>query len=279
MAARFPQSTAALSYQIKAAWSSKVKVLYWAADADKLHRLRSGDSATTILTRSASGCTYDSTNGVIAGNNSTRFTDSIAGGYGSLQEKSNFTFGGCWYGDNFNGGQSGIVGISSNGSYPPSGSFRLTTIGYELAWYMHSNDGYSYGGDSSNDVVGYMTIAVRHDQSDATADIRTWYNGSELTAKRVTSATLSSTNLLGDTSRPLYIGDSITATGNTKCHFEFAFLADVLTDAEMATITSDPASLIEAVADPTRNSTAASQLSLPRSALAASSSHSFRRFG
>lgn len=63
MAARFPQSTTSVAYRIKPAWASKIHVLYWAADADKLHRLRSGDSATTILTRSASGCTFDATNG------------------------------------------------------------------------------------------------------------------------------------------------------------------------------------------------------------------------
>lgn len=281
MAARFPQSTTSVAYQIKAAWASKIKVLYWAADADKLHRLRSGDSATTILTRSASGCTFDATNGVIAGNNSTRFSDSIAGGYGALQENSNFTFGGCWYGDFFNGGiTSSTVLISSSSAQPPSGSFALRGNGYEPKWEMHSTDGNNAPSvPCSDNVVGYMTIAVRHDQEDATADLRAWCNGAELDTKRNVSVTVTSTNLLGDTSRPLYIGDSKTGTGNTKAHFEFAFLAGVLTDADMATITSDPASIIEAVADPTRNSTAASQLTLPRSALAASSSHSFRRFG
>lgn len=281
MAARFPQSTTSVAYQIKAAWSSKIHVLYWAADADKMHRLRSGDTSTTILTRSASGCTFDSTNGVIAGNNSTRFTDSIAGGYGALQENSNFTFGGCWYGDFFNGGiTSSTVLISSNSSYPPSGSFYLAGNGYEPKWSLHNGDSNTAPGTPvSDNVIGYMTLAVRHDQADATADLRTWCNGSEFDTKRVTSVSPTSTSLLGDTGRDLYIGDSKTGTGNTKAHFEFALLAGVLSDAEMATITSDPASVIEVASSPTRLAIPTSQLTLPRSALAASSSHSFRRFG
>lgn len=279
MAARFPQSGTSVAYQIKAAWASKIHVLYWAADADKLHRLRSGDTSTTILTRSASGCTFDSTNGVIAGNNSTRFTDSIAGGYGALQENSNFTWGASWWGDMFNGGMSGSVGISSAAATTFGTSFLARTAADSIGWATEDGpEVTSPATPFTDNVVGYMTLAVRHDQADATNDLRAWGSGSEFTAKR-TNVNPVDTSLLGDTARPLYIGDSKTGTGNTKAHFEFAFLAGVLSDADMATITSDPASVIEVASSPTRLSIPTSQLTLPRSALAASSSHSFRRFG
>lgn len=250
MAARFPQGTGNLAYRIKPAWASKIHVLYWAVGADMLQRLRSGDTVTNQVTRSASGCTFDSTNGVIAGNNSTRFTDSIAGGYGALQENSNFTWGASWWGDMFNGGIPGAVGISSGSATAAGTSFLACTAEFALEWATHSGPAeVSPSTPFSDDMVGYMTLAARHDQADATNDLRAWGNGSEFTTKRM-NVTVSSTSLLGDTSRPLYIGDSKTGTGNTKAHFEFAFLAGVLSDAEMATITSDPASVIE-IAAPT----------------------------
>ena len=250
MAARFPQSTTSVAYRIKAAWSSKIKVLYWAADADKLHRLRSGDSATTIITRSASGCTFDATNGVIQGNNDTTyFTDSIAGGYGALQENSNFTFGGGCYGDVFNG----ITASTIIGSEVPpdvfSGGFRLRPESYSFGFKVEGGGGQDISGAASDDVAGFVTIAVRHDQSDATAKLRPWLNGSESTGDRV-AASPTSTSLIGDTGRPLYIGGTWTGSGNTKVQFEFAFLASVLSDADMATITSDPASVIEVAGSP-----------------------------
>ena len=280
MAARFPQSTTSVAYQIKAAWASKIKVLYWAADADKLHRLRSGDSATTILTRSASGCTFDATNGVIAGNNSTRFSDSIAGGYGALQENSNFTAVASWWGDVFNSGSSGRIGISSAAATTKGSSFLVgSVVSYSLGWFDQAQNGdNSPATPFSNDVVDWMTLAARFDAADAIIRIRAWGNGSEFDTKRA-GGTISNTSLLGDTSRPLYIGDSWTGTGNSKMHFEFAALCGVLSDADMATITSDPASVIEVASSPTRLAIPTSQLTLPRSALAASSSHSFRRFG
>lgn len=280
MAARFPQSGSAVAYQIKAAWSSKIKVLYWAAGADSLHRLRSGDTVTTILTRSASGCTFDSTNGVIAGtNDTTYFTDSIAGGYGTFQEGSNFTFGGGFYGDLFNGG-GGCTMLASLA--PPDtfdNGFKLRQSGTSLAFKVQNGSSNQFAGEVGNDVAAIQTVAIRHDKSDATAHIRPWIDGAEATGRRVATSGATSTNLLGDTARPLYLGGSFTGTGNTKLHFEFAFLAASLSDADMATITSDPASIIEVASSPTRLSIPTSQLTLPRSALAASSSHSFRRFG
>lgn len=250
MAARFPQSTTSVAYRIKPAWASKIHVLYWAADADKLHRLRSGDTATTILTRSASGATFNATDGLIEGDNATTyFTDSIAGGYGALQENSNFTFGASWYGDLYYG----VTDVRGIASVEPPNTYQtgidLKAGPYYLDWKISGGYGGTYGSAASDDVLGWMTIAVRHDQSDATAKIRPWVNGAEITSARA-AATPPGTDLIGDTGRPLYIGGSWTGTGNTKAHFEFAFLAGVLSDADMATITSDPASVIEVAGSP-----------------------------
>lgn len=280
MAARLPQGTSSVAYQIKAAWASKIHVLYWAADADKLHRLLPGDTATTIITRAASGCTFDSSNGVIAGDNATRFTDSIAGGFGGLQENSNFVAGASWLGDVFNSGTGGTIGLSSAAATSTGSSFLVGSVNsYTIDWRLLDGSGNnSPGSPFSDDTVGWMTLAARFDQADATAKIRAWGNGSEFDGKRTNGST-GNTSKLGDTGRPLYIGDSYTGTGNTRMHFEFAFLAAVLSDADMATITSDPSSVIEVASIPTRLATPSSQLSLPRSALAAASSHSFRRFG
>lgn len=280
MAARFPQSGSSVAYKIKAAWASKIKVIYWAAGADSIHRLRSGDTATTVLTRSASGCTFDATNGVITGaNDTTYFTDSIAGGYGALQENSNFTYGGAFYGDLFNG----ISAASIISAEPPPNifgdGFHLRAAGYGVEYGVNGSVANVISGAAGNDVAEFTTFSVRHDQADATADVRIWLNGSESVGDRVTSASPTSTNLIGDTARPLYLGGSATGTGNTKVQWEFAFFAGVLSDADMATITSDPASVIEVAGSPTRLAIPTSQLTLPRSALAASSSHSFRRFG
>jgi hypothetical protein len=250
MAARLPVSATAVAYQIKAAWASKIHVLYWPASATQLHRLRPGDTVTTLISRAASSATYNSTDGLIEGDNdATYFTDSIAGGYGGLKENDAFTFGASWYGDLFNG-VSDVRGIAS---VAPPNTFQtgldLKAGGYTLDWKVAGGGGNNSGGAASDDALGLMTIAVRHDQSDATAKIRPWLNGSEITSARA-NATPSATDLIGDTGRPLYIGGSWTGTGNTKAHFEFAFFADALSDADMATITSDPASVIEVAGSP-----------------------------
>lgn len=249
MAARFPQGTGNLAYRIKPAWASKIHVLYWAVEADKLQRLRSGDTVTSQVTRSASGCTFDATNGVIAGNNSTRFTDSIAGGYGALQENSNFTAVASWWGDVFNSGSSGRIGISSAAATTKGSSFLVgSVVSYALGWFDQAQNGdNSPATPFSNDVVDWMTLAARFDSADAIMRIRAWANGSEFDTKRAVG-TISNTSLLGDTARPLYLGDSWTGTGNSKMHFEFAALCGVLSDDDMATITSDPASIIEVAA-------------------------------
>lgn len=251
MAARFPQSTTSVAYRIKPAWASKVHAIWWAADADKLHRLKSGDSATTIITRSTSGATFDATNGVISGASTTYFTDAIAGGFGGLQENSNFTFGGAFRGDLFNNSIDRYVIGSQTPPDTFNNGFRLRPYQYTVDFKVNGGGGNDVAGAASDDVVGMVTIAIRHDQADATAKLRAWLNGAESTGDR-TTASPSSTDKIGDsgTGTLVYLGGSQTGAGNTFVHFECAFLCASLSDADMAMITSDPASVIEVAGSP-----------------------------
>ena len=79
MATRFPQSATSVAYRIKAAWADKIHAIWWAAGADSVHALRSGENATTVITRSASGATFDTENGVIVGDINSYFTDTESG--------------------------------------------------------------------------------------------------------------------------------------------------------------------------------------------------------
>lgn len=251
MAARFPQSTTSVAYRIKTAWASKIHAIWWAADADKLHRLKPGDSATTIITRSASGATFDAANGVISGSSSTYFTDAIAGGFGGLQENSNFVFGAAFRGDVFNGATDRLLIGSQSPPDTFNNGFAIKVASYNEAFNVQGSSGQDVGGVIADDVVGMATLAVRHDQTDATAKLRPWLNGAESTSDR-TTASPSSTDKLGDsgTGTLIYLGGSWTGTGNTFVHFECAFLCASLSDADMATITSDPASVIEVAGSP-----------------------------
>lgn len=58
MATRFPQSGSSVAYRIKPAWASKIHAIFWAVAADKVQMLRSGDTASTVITRSAGGASY-----------------------------------------------------------------------------------------------------------------------------------------------------------------------------------------------------------------------------
>jgi hypothetical protein len=164
-----------------------------------------------------------------------------------LQENSNFTFGAGFYGDLFNS----VTGNTLIGSVTPpdafNNGFMLRPGSYTVEFKTQGGGGNDVGSAASDDVAGFVTIAIRHDQSDATAKMRAWLNGAESTGDRAT-ASPSATGKLGDTGRPLYIGGSWTGTGNTADHFEFAFLADALSDADMATITANPADVIEVAA-------------------------------
>lgn len=248
MAARFPVSATSVAYQIKAAWASKIHVIYWPAGADSLHRLRAGETATTIITRSTSGATYNSTEGRIEGNSSVYFTDSISGGYGGLREQDDYSVGVSLFGDLFNGIGSAINAI---GSVAPPDSFndglKLRAVNYTMDWGTKGSSGRNVVGLSTNTAHLFGT-AMRHYASDPTARIRTWTDGTEGSSS---SYTVSGTALIGDTARPLYLGGTKEGTGSTKLHFESAwFGAGSLSDADMVALTNDPSTIIEAYAVP-----------------------------
>jgi hypothetical protein len=245
MAARFPQSGSPVAYRIKSAWSSKIKAIFWAVAADKVHMLRSGDTASTVITRSAGGAGYDATNGRITGNTTTYFQYEQSGGFGGLKENDNFCFGVSCYGDLWAGGISEIRPITSA---LPSDSFAngfkaVFTGG--SAWNLAGGSGNTYGGAFANNVDDWMTVCIRHDQADATATFRGWLNGSELVALQTAVSKPSKTDVIAATGRPLYFGASVTGNSPSHVDFEACWIAGVLTDAEMATITSDPSSIIE----------------------------------
>lgn len=253
MATRFPQGTGTLGYKIKAEWASKIHAIYWAVGADTVQRLYSGDTSTTPITRSASGASFDATNGFITGTNKTTFfTDGKSGGIGGLKENDNFVFGASYYGDCFSGGHSGNVWI---GSYPPpdtfSSGFSIASDEYSLMFTYQGGGGGGRGGEFSDDVAGWMTIGVRHNQADPIADFRVWgrTNASssavEFTDERVTSISPSSTDLIGSDTRPIYFGGTVAGTGNSSAQFECCFIAAVLSDADMVTLVTNPADVLE----------------------------------
>lgn len=285
MAARFPQSGTSVAYQIKAAYAGKIHVLFWAASADSVHRLRPGDTASTIVSRAATGATFNSTDGRISGASgnalANHFSDSKTGGYQS--DADDFTVGFGVWGDLFNsvagtGSVSNIISCQYDHTFAPGFSVRVSSSELKVT---HKDGGFVANVPNMADSTeALMTVAVRYVAADATAKDRMWVNGAEDTSKRATTAPAGSDLTIGDASRPLIFGYTANDGTNERIEWEFAFFADgTLTDAELATITSDPASVIEVASSPTRLAIPTSQLTLPRSALAASSSHSFRRFG
>lgn len=256
MATRFPQGTGNLAYRIKPAWASKIKAIYWAVAADTVQRLLPGDTVTTPISRAASGAGFDAANGFITGTNSaTLFTDGIDGGIGGLKENDNFVFGASYYGDMFNGGSSGHTWLGS--SPPPdifSNGFSIKSDGYAPVWVVQDGAGGGRGSEFSNDVAGWMTLAIRRDVADPIAAIRVWArteaaaSGAEFTDERVTSGSSSGTDLIGTVARPIYFGATHAGTGNTSAKFECCFLAGVLSDADMVTLVTNPADVIEVAA-------------------------------
>jgi hypothetical protein len=101
-----------------------------------------------------------------------------------------------------------------------------------------------------------MTLAVRHDQADATAKLRPWgrtdadASAAELTSSRSSPSKPASTTAIGDTGHPVYFGGSAAGTGNTAAKFECCFIAGVLSDADMVTLLTDPSSIIEVAGSP-----------------------------
>ena len=252
MAARFPQSGTSVAYRIKAAYSSKVLAIYWAASADSVHRLYSADAATTIVTRSTSGAGFDGTEGRITGTNrgagGVYFSDSKSGGFGTTEDGS-LTYIASYYGDMFNGiGEPWAMGCATP---VDAGLTKMGIRGNNFGWEFNRSGGAVgyYGGVAANDVADWMTVGIRHVAADPTARYRCWINGAELTGVRSTSAP-SSNAVVGDASNALRFGGTALGTGNTKLEGECWIVATNLSDAEMDAITADPSIVIEVAPAP-----------------------------
>lgn len=245
MAARFPQSATSVAWRIKPAYASKILSLYWAASANSVHRLRSGDTASTVLTRATSGATFDATNGRITGTSTVPFTDSVAGGIGGLRENSDFTLGAVYYGDLFNS----VAETYAISSVPgPDGGVAGAKLEFysNFPYFNVQGGAFTSATGFSNDVDKAIILAMRTLQSDGTAKQRGWVGGTENTSFRA-NTTPTSTALIGDTSRPIYFGNTVASSGNSYAAFEAVFIGTgALTDAEMAAITADPSILVEA---------------------------------
>jgi hypothetical protein len=247
MAARFPQSSTSLGWRIKSTYSSKVLAIYWPATADSVHRLYSADTSTTILTRSASGASING-DGLITGTvtaTGSHFSDTKTGGLGTT-EGGSVTYIASVYGDLFNGiGDTWLMGVNASANMDVFAA-RMALKGTSFNWSFvrpGSNIGDNAAG-GNNDVLGWMTIGLRHVVADPVQRYRGWANGAELTGIRTTSAPVSPVTV-GDASNPLRFGGTATGTGNTRAWAECWIVATDLTDAEMDAITADPSIVIE----------------------------------
>lgn len=283
MAARFPQSGSSVAYQIKAAYSSKIKVLYWAASADAVHVLRPGDSATTILTRSATGATFNSTDGRISGSSgqdaADHFQDYITGGY--ADDDDDFSFGFGVYGDLFNGKPAGaavIVGADhANIIYP--GGFAAHAAYNAINAYHKDGDIFGAVPNFANATYALVTAACRYVAADPIAKSRMWVNGSEDTAKRSAGVPKGTPQTYGTSTRPIYLGWSLDNGEWSVVEWEFAFIGTGgLTDAELDAITADPTVLIEAASSGPTLPIPTGNLSR-QSSIASAVAHHSRRFG
>lgn len=248
MAARFPQSGASVAYQIKAAYAGKIAAIYWAAGADSVHRLLAGETASVIVTRSASGAGFNSGEGRITGNFNSPFSDFITGGLGD--EAGNLTYIVSYYGDLFYGvSATWLIGASA-----PMDIFDARMAIKADTPYAASfiRPGSSLGTNSlggNNDVSGWMVAGLRHAPADPTARYRVWANGAEVVGLRSTSAP-ATTVVVGDSTNPLRFGGTANnATGGaerTEMEGECWIVGLGLSDAEMDAITADPSIVIEA---------------------------------
>ena len=247
MAARLPQSSTSVAYRIKPAYASKVLAVFWPAGADSIHRLRSADTSSTIVTRAASGATFDATTGFIRGNSTTYFTDSLAGGYVGSTEQDNYTLGVSYFGDLFNA-IANTVGISTGtppDQFDNAAKLRFNAYTPEAAVAGRPPTGV---GSSASDVDKFIGFALRNNQADATAKQRFWFNGAENTSIRG-AIVPTATAVLGGTSNPLYLGGTAVGTGNTYIAFELVWIGTgAMTDADLVAITADPSIMIESSA-------------------------------
>lgn len=255
MAARFPQSGSAIAYKIKDAYASKIKALYWAASADAVHVLRPGDTATTILTRTATGATFNSTDGRISGSSGNdaadHFQDYITGGY--ADDDDDFSFGFGVYGDVFNGKPAGSAIIISASSpadiaYPGGFAAHITS---SIGLFHKDGDFLGQVPDFANLTPSLETVAARYVAADATAKSRVWINGSENTGLRSAGIPKGTPQTYGTSTRPIYFGWTYDGGAGSIVEWEFAFIGTgTLTDAELDAITADPTVLIEAAGAP-----------------------------
>lgn len=252
MTARLPQSTTSLAKRIKPAMAGKLLAAVWpAAAADSFHFLKIGDTATTIITRAASGATYDATTGRIKGTSTTYATMSVAGGFGGLMEKDDFSFGANYFGDFYNGSGAAVKTMIS-GSAPPDVTgtgFALWAQGYSVKAGTYNSGGAVIAPSAgiSNNIAEVMGYGYRTLQADATAKQRGWANGVEYAPLR-SNYTNTLTSKIGDTARPVYFGSTFTdaTDSRTTLEFEFAwFGTGAMTDADMVAITTDPSQFIE----------------------------------
>jgi hypothetical protein len=256
MAARFPQSGTSLAWRIKPAWASKIAVLYWAAASDSVHRLRSADSSTNILTRTTTGATFNSTEGRLSGTSGTtlanHFTDSVSGGYTS-SEANDFSFGFGIYGDLFNGATVGtnewavILGTDyANMMYPGGFVSRASVSNVEA---LHKSGGGIFASIPNFSALSpsLETVASRYVATDPVATTRSWINGSEDTAKRAATGPAGTMVAVGTATNPLVFGNSQNGGAGKIVEWEFAWFGNgTLSDQDMADITANPAILIEA---------------------------------
>ena len=253
MSTRFPQGTSPVAYRIAAAYASVVKAVYWAVAADTVQVLRSGDTVSSTISRSASGCAFDSTNGRITGNangagTTQYFSDAHGSGLG-VTEAGPLTYIFSYYGDIYNGVSSTFL-IGGGASPLDAGNAGMSiAVGgaYSINALLSGGSGaavQSYLG-ATDDVDAWIVGGLRSDPSDPIIRNRFWANGSEATAVRFSNAPTSSTSP-GSTAKPLYFGGTATGTGNTYLAGECWIVATNPSDAQMAALTANPSVAIEA---------------------------------
>ena len=287
MATRFPQGTGNLAYQIKAAYASKIHAIYWAVGADVIQRLRVGETATTPLTRAATGATFDANNGRIAGSTGSAsddyFVDSKSGGY--QMDAADYTFGVGVYGDMWGGvtATQSTCHIISVGYDQTFSSGHHVSVGSSEIQPKHKGGNWGTSVPGLGDATETLeTYAMRYVAADATAKSRMWRNGSEYTTARSAAAPTGTNEVIGDASRPIYLGFAINEGANKKVEWEHAwFGTGLMSDADLDEITNPtsggPAIMIEAVT--VQVAPRHAQSTLGRSARAAATSRAFRRFG
>lgn len=255
MAARFPQSASSLTWRIKPAYAGKILAIYWPASADSVHCLRTGDTATTLVSRSASGAGIDADGritGTVGGAGGVYFSHGVSGGLG-VDENDHYVLGCSYYGDIFNGVTGGTWLIGA-GTYPDSfvnaGAIKVHSSIYTFDISPAGGGGANNAAGGNDDVRAFISMAMRHDPADGTAKFRFVANGAEVVGAR-SNPTVSATDLIGSTGRPLKFGGTYTGTGNTSLDGECWYVGTNLSVAEVEAITADPSTVIEYIASDT----------------------------